>query len=304
MSSARALRQPTCRVTLNPPPTDQVSALGVVGLRRRVRLYLDPGDERPTEAIPFAIDSGASYSLISLSLAEDRQLPVPPPEAEIDLRLRTTAGVTVMRVRPGRVRAWWTAGRHGYPFDWPVLFRVGCASRNPVRSRPGRRRPHLPVDLRRDLFPRFSLRLSHPRRHTLTGERSYPSTFHTLSHRDRHGRSSLSLACLFTVFLAPRPSSAQYPPLDSKRPIDVHDSVFIEELTWMEVRDALKAGKKTVIVPDRRRRAERAVPGDRQAQLRPPGHDRGHRPQARQYARRPDRSVRAGREHRPADRCT
>jgi creatinine amidohydrolase len=34
-----------------------------------------------------------------------------------------------------------------------------------------------------------------------------------------------------------------------KRPIDGHDSVFIEEMTWMEVRDALKAGKSTVIVP-------------------------------------------------------
>ena len=41
----------------------------------------------------------------------------------------------------------------------------------------------------------------------------------------------------------------QYPPLDAKRPIAMLDSVFIEELTWMEVRDALKAGKTTVIIP-------------------------------------------------------
>ena len=33
------------------------------------------------------------------------------------------------------------------------------------------------------------------------------------------------------------------------RPIEAHDTVFIEEMTWMEVRDALKAGKTTVIVP-------------------------------------------------------
>jgi creatinine amidohydrolase/Fe(II)-dependent formamide hydrolase-like protein len=33
------------------------------------------------------------------------------------------------------------------------------------------------------------------------------------------------------------------------RPIDAADSVFIEDLTWMEVRDALKAGSDTVIVP-------------------------------------------------------
>ena len=33
------------------------------------------------------------------------------------------------------------------------------------------------------------------------------------------------------------------------RPIDAVDSVWIEELTWLEVRDALRAGKTTVIVP-------------------------------------------------------
>jgi len=43
--------------------------------------------------------------------------------------------------------------------------------------------------------------------------------------------------------------AAQYPDPDAKRPIDVLDSVFIEELTWMEVRDALKAGTTTVIIP-------------------------------------------------------
>ena len=32
------------------------------------------------------------------------------------------------------------------------------------------------------------------------------------------------------------------------RPIDALDSVFIEELTWLEVRDALRAGKTTAIV--------------------------------------------------------
>lgn len=33
------------------------------------------------------------------------------------------------------------------------------------------------------------------------------------------------------------------------RPIDPVDSVWIEELTWLEVRDAIKAGKTTVIIP-------------------------------------------------------
>jgi len=33
------------------------------------------------------------------------------------------------------------------------------------------------------------------------------------------------------------------------RPIAARDTVWIEEMTWLEVRDALKAGKRTVIVP-------------------------------------------------------
>jgi creatinine amidohydrolase len=34
-----------------------------------------------------------------------------------------------------------------------------------------------------------------------------------------------------------------------ERPIDALDTVWIEEMTWLEVRDALKAGKRTVIIP-------------------------------------------------------
>ena len=51
-------------------------------------------------------------------------------------------------------------------------------------------------------------------------------------------------ASLFTAF-----ALSQNPPLDAKRPIDVLDSVFVEELTWLEVRDAIKSGKTTVIIP-------------------------------------------------------
>lgn len=36
--------------------------------------------------------------------------------------------------------------------------------------------------------------------------------------------------------------------MDAPRPIPAVDSVFIEELTWMEVRDAIKAGKTTAVV--------------------------------------------------------
>jgi creatinine amidohydrolase/Fe(II)-dependent formamide hydrolase-like protein len=36
--------------------------------------------------------------------------------------------------------------------------------------------------------------------------------------------------------------------LNVRRPIDALDSVFVEEMTWMEIRDALQAGKTTIIV--------------------------------------------------------
>jgi hypothetical protein len=44
------------------------------------------------------------------------------------------------------------------------------------------------------------------------------------------------------------------------------ETVFLERLTWTEVRDAMAAGKTTIIIPDRRHRAERSPHGDRQAQ--------------------------------------
>jgi creatinine amidohydrolase/Fe(II)-dependent formamide hydrolase-like protein len=43
-------------------------------------------------------------------------------------------------------------------------------------------------------------------------------------------------------------AQAGSPPPDAPRPIDAVDSVFIEELTWMEVRDAMRAGKTTALV--------------------------------------------------------
>lgn len=36
---------------------------------------------------------------------------------------------------------------------------------------------------------------------------------------------------------------------DTPNPLPVFDSVWIEEMTWMDVRDAMAAGKKTVIIP-------------------------------------------------------
>ena len=43
-----------------------------------------------------------------------------------------------------------------------------------------------------------------------------------------------------------RPAS---PDRNAPRPIDARDSIWIEELTWMEVRDAIGGGKTTVIIP-------------------------------------------------------
>lgn len=46
------------------------------------------------------------------------------------------------------------------------------------------------------------------------------------------------------------PPARTFPPPDPDmaRPIDAVDTVFIEDMTWLEVRDAMRAGKKTVIV--------------------------------------------------------
>src|SRR5437764_9694122 len=43
--------------------------------------------------------------------------------------------------------------------------------------------------------------------------------------------------------------SATSPDPNTPRPIEALDTVFVEEMTWMEVRDAMKAGKTTVLIP-------------------------------------------------------
>jgi creatinine amidohydrolase len=54
----------------------------------------------------------------------------------------------------------------------------------------------------------------------------------------------LALVAMLTIAV---PAAAQAE-LDAPRPIDALDSVWIEELTWMEVRDAVADGKTTVII--------------------------------------------------------
>ena len=61
------------------------------------------------------------------------------------------------------------------------------------------------------------------------------------------------LSGLLIVLLAAGLLSAWSDPLspdpNTPRPIEAVDTVFVEEMTWMEVRDALRAGRTTVIVP-------------------------------------------------------
>jgi len=68
------------------------------------------------------------------------------------------------------------------------------------------------------------------------------------------------ILCTASAFWPAAPAQAQAPVRpgsspagtspdpNTARPIDALDSVFIEELTWMEVRDAMRAGKNTIIV--------------------------------------------------------
>jgi creatinine amidohydrolase len=58
---------------------------------------------------------------------------------------------------------------------------------------------------------------------------------------------SLLAVILFTGAQAAAPDPV-HPDPDTPRPIAALDTVFLEEMTWMEIRDALRAGKDTVIV--------------------------------------------------------
>jgi creatinine amidohydrolase len=54
---------------------------------------------------------------------------------------------------------------------------------------------------------------------------------------------------LLILLCVAHPVAAQMPDLAMARPIDALDTIWIEEMTWLEVRDAMKSGKTTVIVP-------------------------------------------------------
>lgn len=62
--------------------------------------------------------------------------------------------------------------------------------------------------------------------------------------------SLLTAMLAVALVLAAGPVAAQGrgPALDKPRPIDAVDTVFIEDMTWMEVRDAIQSGKTTAVV--------------------------------------------------------
>jgi creatinine amidohydrolase len=60
-------------------------------------------------------------------------------------------------------------------------------------------------------------------------------------------RFVIALAALFLP--AGVVAQAASPDPESPRPIDIHDTVWLEELTWMEVRDLMRTGVGTVLIP-------------------------------------------------------
>ncbi len=103
----------------------------MIGLRSRIELWIGRDGTDPPVPVPFIVDSGASYSFIGLEYAIGRGLPVPPEEAEVDLQLQIATGRSSFRVRPGRIKVWWTRELKGYHFDWPVLFQVDAPLSRP-----------------------------------------------------------------------------------------------------------------------------------------------------------------------------
>ncbi len=62
-------------------------------------------------------------------------------------------------------------------------------------------------------------------------------------------RTLAFLAATLFAMAAPVSSDPMRPDPNMPRPMAAVDTVFIEDMTWLEVRDAMRAGKTTVIVP-------------------------------------------------------
>ena len=131
MSSAVDLRQSKHRQKLMPFLLDRVPELGVVGLRSKLVLHLETTVQHDLAPLIFTVDTGCSVTIISMDLALSRGLPVSQSGEVISLEVRTTAGLVPMRVSPGRIRVRWNPDHSGYPFDWPVFFRIGTPVGSP-----------------------------------------------------------------------------------------------------------------------------------------------------------------------------
>jgi creatinine amidohydrolase len=81
-------------------------------------------------------------------------------------------------------------------------------------------------------------------RHVLMTTMALVSTIATGIHGQEPGRGQRSPAERMAAAQAEREKM-----MAMDRPIDAVDSVWLEELTWLEVRDAMKAGKTTIIIP-------------------------------------------------------
>jgi creatinine amidohydrolase/Fe(II)-dependent formamide hydrolase-like protein len=64
----------------------------------------------------------------------------------------------------------------------------------------------------------------------------------------RNALLALTLVALTFQTLSAAPPNPVEPDPNSPRPIDAVDSVFVEDLTWMEIRDRMRAGVDTVII--------------------------------------------------------
>lgn len=56
-----------------------------------------------------------------------------------------------------------------------------------------------------------------------------------------------TVAILFALVAADKPDPVAPDP-QSPRPIPIHETLFTEDMTWMEVRDVMASGKKTILV--------------------------------------------------------
>ena len=94
-----------------------------------LRVEVEPGVSVPIE---LRVDTGASWTLMSLAVAQTYGLPTPDDSHDRTVLLNSATGQREVKIRYGRIRVWWNVGRRGTPFDWPVLFVVDA----PIDSQP------------------------------------------------------------------------------------------------------------------------------------------------------------------------